>query len=145
SLSDMHLRAAASSVKTEEARAATIRWWMFIGIAAALASALTVSLLVARSISRPLAETVDLLRHIAEGEGDLTKRLTVQSKDEIGELPSALNTFMDTLTTIIGTARLTATHVAGAAQQSVGPTGQLASGTQEQAAGGSTARTEGTK
>src|SRR5206468_790149 len=57
SLSDMHLSAAAGSVKTEEARAATIRWWMFIGIAAALAAALTVSRLPARSISRPLAET----------------------------------------------------------------------------------------
>ena len=145
SLSDMHLSAAASSVKTEEARAATIRWWMFIGIAAALASALTVSLLVARSISRPLAETVDLLRDIAEGEGDLTKRLTVQSKDEIGELASSFNTFMDTLTTIIGSARLTATHVTGAPQQFLGATGQLASGTQEQAASESTARTEGTK
>jgi len=84
SLSDMHLSAAANSVKTEEARAATIRWWMFVGIGAALVSAFTVSLVLARSISRPRAETVDLLRDIAEGEGDLIKRLTGASQQFLG-------------------------------------------------------------
>src|ERR1043166_637857 len=134
SLSDMQMSAAATYAKTEEARAGTIRWWMFVGIGAALVSAFAVSLALARSIARPLAETVELLRDIADGEGDLTKRLTVRSNDEIGELAGWFNTFVDKLTSIIGNVRLTATHVTGASQQLSGATGQLASGTQEQAA-----------
>ena len=134
SLSDMHLSAAATYAKAEEARAAGIRWWMFFGIGAALVSAIAVSLVLARSIARPLAETVDLLRDIADGEGDLTKRLQVRSKDEIGDLGRWFNTFVDKLTTIIGSVRLTSTNVTGASQQLSGATSQLASGTQEQAA-----------
>src|SRR5262249_57495517 len=61
SLSDMRLSAATSNARAMEARAAAIRWWMFMGIGAALASAFTVSLVLARSISRPLAETVEML------------------------------------------------------------------------------------
>ena len=132
SLSDMHLSAAATYAKAEEARAAGIRWWMFFGIGAALVSAIAVSLVLARSIARPLAETVDLLRDIADGEGDLTKRLDVRSKDEIGDLGRWFNTFVDKLTTIIGSVRLTSTNVTGASQQLSGATSHLASGTQEQ-------------
>lgn len=134
SLSDMHLTAAGTYARAEEARAANIRLWMFLGIGAALVSALAVSLALARSIARPLAETVELLRAIADGEGDLTKRLTVRSKDEIGELARWFNTFVDKLTTIIGSVRLSSTHVTGASQQLSGATSHLASGTQEQAA-----------
>lgn len=41
------------------------------------------------------------LRDIAEGEGDLTKRLAVTSKDEIGELCSWFNLFVEKIQTII--------------------------------------------
>jgi len=61
SLSDMRLSATTINARAMEARAAAIRWWMFMGIGAALASAFTVSLVLARSISRPLAETVEML------------------------------------------------------------------------------------
>ena len=61
-----------------------------------------VSFIVTRSISRPLANTVRMLRDIAEGEGDLTKRLAVNSKDEIGEVAKWFNTFIEKLQAIIG-------------------------------------------
>lgn len=41
------------------------------------------------------------LRNIAEGEGDLTKRLVNTSKDEIGELCSWFNLFVEKIQTII--------------------------------------------
>jgi len=43
--------------------------------------------LITRSITRPLNAAVTAMRDIAEGEGDLTKRLEIKSKDEIGEPP----------------------------------------------------------
>ena len=91
SLSDIHLSTAASNAKAEEARAAAIRWWMFVGIGAALVSAFAVSLVLARS-ARPLAEAADLLRDIADGEGDPSQRLTVGSEGEIGELARSFTT-----------------------------------------------------
>ncbi len=56
-----------------------------------------VSLIVSRSISKPLKDTVNMLRDIAEGEGDLTKRLEVKSGDEVGELAKWFNTFVGNL------------------------------------------------
>ena len=41
------------------------------------------------------------LKDIAEGEGDLTKRLTDNSNDEIGDLRKWFNTFVDQIQTII--------------------------------------------
>ena len=66
---------------------------ILIGIAMAWA--------IGRSITRPVNEAVKGLRDIAEGEGDLTKRLAVKSKDEVGELSAWFNTFLDKLQAMI--------------------------------------------
>ncbi|BBO71563.1 hypothetical protein DSCA_54930 [Desulfosarcina alkanivorans] len=58
--------------------------------------------IVTRSISRPLNNTVSMLRDIAEGEGDLTKRLEAGSRDEIGEMAKWFNIFIEKLQAIIG-------------------------------------------
>jgi methyl-accepting chemotaxis protein len=54
-----------------------------------------------RVVERPIGTTVAMLRDIAEGEGNLTHRLRVVSGDEMGELASSFNTFMDKLQDII--------------------------------------------
>jgi methyl-accepting chemotaxis protein len=43
----------------------------------------------------PLTTMGRAMRDIAEGEGDLTRRLTVQSKDEFGELAASFNRFVE--------------------------------------------------
>jgi methyl-accepting chemotaxis protein len=55
----------------------------------------------AGGISRPIRRTVDMLKDIAQGEGDLTKRLEVKSSDEIGEMANWFNVFMDKLQELI--------------------------------------------
>jgi methyl-accepting chemotaxis protein len=42
-------------------------------------------------------------RDIAEGEGDLTKRITIESKDEIADLAQWFNIFLEKLQGIIST------------------------------------------
>jgi methyl-accepting chemotaxis protein len=59
------------------------------------------TLMVERQISGPLQKVTALLRDVAEGEGDLTKRMSVHSKDEIGELSHWFDTFMDKLQGIV--------------------------------------------
>ena len=53
--------------------------------------------LITRAICLPLREVSRMLQDIADGESDLTKRLKVDSKDELGELASAFNRFTDKL------------------------------------------------
>ncbi|HDK16412.1 MAG TPA: HAMP domain-containing protein, partial [Nitrospirae bacterium] len=50
---------------------------------------------ITRSITRPINDTTVMLKDIAEGKGDLTKRLTVTSKDEIGILAGWFNRFIE--------------------------------------------------
>lgn len=47
-------------------------------------------------VSSPLRRVAERMRDIAEGEGDLTKRLPVMGKDEIAEVSRAFNTFAET-------------------------------------------------
>ncbi len=58
-------------------------------------------LFAARSIVRPINAAVAGLKDIAQGEGDLTMRLQVNSRDEVGELAKWFNTFIEKLQGII--------------------------------------------
>lgn len=48
-----------------------------------------------RMLMQPLQAMGKAMRDIAQGEGDLTKRLTVQGRDEFGELASSFNQFVE--------------------------------------------------
>lgn len=52
-------------------------------------------------ILKSVRRTTEALNDIAAGEGDLTKRLTVHTDDEIGELAKSFNLFLDKLHSII--------------------------------------------
>jgi methyl-accepting chemotaxis protein len=60
-----------------------------------------VVLLASRRIVGPINAAVAGLKDIAQGEGDLTLRLQVSSRDEVGELAKWFNTFVDKLQGII--------------------------------------------
>ncbi|OZG73556.1 hypothetical protein BTA51_11170 [Hahella sp. CCB-MM4] len=49
---------------------------------------------LSRSIVRPIRETSRSLKEIAMGDGDLTKRLDADRKDELGELGTEFNSFV---------------------------------------------------
>ncbi|WP_428604187.1 methyl-accepting chemotaxis protein [Sedimenticola sp.] len=53
-------------------------------------------------IVRPIQSTVDAVKDIAEGEGDLTRRLDDRSKDELGELAGWFNRFLDKMQGVVG-------------------------------------------
>ncbi len=66
-----------------------------------LALMLLLGTLIIVAIVKPIKNTVTMLRDIAEGEGDLTSRLEIKSKDEIGELAHWFNQFIGKVQTII--------------------------------------------
>ena len=55
------------------------------------------SLLVRSVVSRPVSRVVAALKDIAQGQGDLTARLPVAGSDEIGDLGTWFNTFVEKL------------------------------------------------
>lgn len=64
--------------------------------AVVLASAL-VLFVIARRITHRIDQLVGMFKDIAQGEGDLTKRLDANARDEFGNLSRWFNTFMDRL------------------------------------------------
>ncbi len=62
---------------------------------------LVITIFTARKISLPLHETSKMLKDIAEGDGDLTKRIQLSTKDETGELANWFNVFVDKLQQMI--------------------------------------------
>ncbi|WP_433058802.1 methyl-accepting chemotaxis protein [Dactylosporangium sp. CS-033363] len=70
--------------------------WLILGmiLAAVVLAAILVSVL-SRTISRPLRETVRVLESVAEG--DLSGRLDVRGRDEVGRMGAALNRGLERL------------------------------------------------
>ncbi|WP_447593038.1 methyl-accepting chemotaxis protein [Aquipseudomonas campi] len=56
---------------------------------------------VGYGIARPLRQMVGMLDDIAKGDGDLTKRLTVDRVDELGQIANGFNTFLNKLQNMI--------------------------------------------
>ncbi|MCP4119044.1 MAG: HAMP domain-containing protein [Desulfobacteraceae bacterium] len=68
----------------------SLKLFMIAVAVAALALIVAITLLVARGITRPILQAVELAGVMADG--DLTHSLTINQKDEIGVLAEALNT-----------------------------------------------------
>ena len=64
---------------------------MFIAVAVI---ALLLSMLI-RVLMRPLTTMGRAMQDIAQGEGDLTRRLVIENKDEFGEMASSFNQFVE--------------------------------------------------
>ncbi|QTA88421.1 methyl-accepting chemotaxis protein [Desulfonema magnum] len=78
-----------------------VQLYLIIGSAFAVFIALLISYFFARSITGPVRLVLAGLRDIAEGEGNLTKRLDIYTKDEVGELARWFNIFAENLQTMM--------------------------------------------
>ncbi|EKE78594.1 methyl-accepting chemotaxis protein, partial [Idiomarina xiamenensis 10-D-4] len=76
-----------------------------------------IALLVVRSITAPLRKALDAMHNIADGDGDLTKRLHSESADELGELGGAFNRFADQVASMVSHIRSSANAMTESTQQ----------------------------
>ena len=72
-------------------------------------------LFIRNVVTRPLDHMVGGLRDIASGEGDLTRRLDVSSKDEIGQASSVFNEMMNKFADLVRHVGASAAQVSDAA------------------------------
>ncbi|HCU0293292.1 TPA: HAMP domain-containing protein [Citrobacter sedlakii] len=90
-------------------------------------------LLVRRLIAR-LDDTRKALDDIAQGEGDLTRRLAVKGKDEISAIAEAFNLFVDKIAAILVTVRGSSEVVASTATSLADSNTELSTRVTQQAA-----------
>jgi methyl-accepting chemotaxis protein len=117
---------------TTEANASLqmIRLLLLVAIVAGLAMAY----IATRSVTLPVTALASHLSALAAGGGDLTKRMKVESTDEVGQMGASLNTFLAKLETMIVDVKSGASAIAVAAQQVASSSSSLSQGTSEQAA-----------
>ncbi|MDO9582637.1 MAG: methyl-accepting chemotaxis protein [Desulfomicrobium sp.] len=94
-----------------------MRWMIGLASLAFFVVGIVIALMISRAILLPVRNCVNLLKDISEGEGDLTKRLPVESNDEIGQLAQYFNTFVEKLQRIIAEISGNAQTVASSATQ----------------------------
>lgn len=76
--------------------------WMLTSSGIIFAGIITLCLVIVVGIVGNLKSMIHSFQDIAEGEGDLTKRIEIQAKDEIAELAGWFNTFLEKLQDMIG-------------------------------------------
>jgi len=74
---------------------ASFRTSAFVATAVAVLFIIALLGMLIRVLMRPLTDMGRAMANIAEGEGDLTRRLAVQSNDEFGQLAGAFNRFVE--------------------------------------------------
>jgi len=120
-------------------RISTLLVILFVASAALVVLTLTLS----RSILRPIRGMTSMLHDIADGEGDLTKRIHVNSNDEISEACHLFNSFIEKLHGIISLISGTSDQVAAASDLLHSTAERIASGAEEVAAQAETVATAG--
>ena len=116
---------------------------LIIACVIAILIAIACAVLITRGITTPLAKMRDMLQDIAQGEGDLTKRLDASSKDELGEVSRWFNTFVEKLHGIINKISETTHQVASASVQLNATAQMMATGSEEVSAQAGTVATAG--
>ena len=88
--------------------------------------------LTASGVTRPINSVATMLKAIASGDGDLTQRLNYSKQDELGELVSWFNRFLDKLQPTIAQIKQSITDARGTADQSSAIARQTSEGMQVQ-------------
>ena len=83
------------------------------------------ALFVSGSMVKSIIRVTESLKDVAEGEGDLTKRIEVKSGDEIGELSHWFNLFIEKLQKMIQDIARSSEVLSRSAEETSGQAGQI--------------------
>ncbi|MDD0974303.1 methyl-accepting chemotaxis protein [Pseudomonas sp. TNT2022 ID681] len=92
----------ANTTQSVQEAAAALRWNIGLGLAlVGLGVLLVVAVVLGQRVVNKLRLLITALNDLAAGEGDLTKRVQIDSRDEIGDMAKAVNQFVDKLQPIV--------------------------------------------
>jgi len=129
-LTDQTQRSDNASQRAESA-AQQLVWEVLLAGGIAIAVAVFLAWAIIRSITRPLAQAVEVADRVANG--DLSGHITVQSKDEMAYLLGALQRMQQSLVKTVTSVRTNAQGVASASAQIAAGNHDLSGRTEEQA------------
>lgn len=116
---------AANTSSTVQEAAATLRWRIGLGLAlVGFGVLLLLAVVLGRRVVSKLHLLIAALDDLAAGEGDLTKRVQLNSNDEIGDMAAAVNRFVDKLQPIVreagDVAQLTGVEIGALSRRNAG-------------------------
>jgi methyl-accepting chemotaxis protein len=114
----------------DEVRSSTLTVSIIVGLIG-LAILLTISFTTMQAVTKPLRLQTEMLKDMAQGEGDLTRRLDDSRRDEFGELGKWFNQFVEKLRNTIAQVSDNSMQVASAANQLHSTADQIATGAEE--------------
>ncbi|WP_375191457.1 methyl-accepting chemotaxis protein [Marinobacter sp.] len=115
-ITDIDRQVAAAREKLESSMAKTLGFILLV-TCVVVAIALVIGVLVGRSVTVPLKNVSDMMREIAEGEGDLRQRLPDEGTDELSEMGKRFNAFVIKIQNTIREVGATTDQVASAAEE----------------------------
>jgi len=124
-------KGAGVSNKTADDTYANARMWIIAMLGSCIVAAISLAVWIAKVISRPLTEAVQVAQRVAGG--DLTADIQSSSNDETGQLLQALKTMNASLLQIVGEVRSGTDTIATASSQIATGNLDLSSRTEQQA------------
>jgi len=110
----------------------TFIWVVLIITVIGLLVSLLFGFLVRRSITAPVNDLVNMSKDIAQGEGDLTKRIMVAGQDELGDLSTWFNMFLKRLNNMVFDIKIHAGNINVSSQEMALGNEDLSNRTQQQ-------------
>ncbi|WP_158734705.1 methyl-accepting chemotaxis protein [Alteribacillus sp. YIM 98480] len=134
-----------SKVAADERMIQSSAVYGIIAIIVMLGAGVILSIMIARKTTKPLKMVVEKLEELSRNEGDLTARLNIKSKDEVGQLASAFNGMVGNIQKLIQQVKHNTEEVASSteelaasSQQSQEATNHITTSIQEVASGAET-------
>ncbi|MFT3683786.1 MAG: methyl-accepting chemotaxis protein [Phycisphaerales bacterium] len=101
-----------------------------VGVTAFL---VVISVVLARGVIKGLKTLETRLKDVAQGEGDLTKRVEISSRDEIGMVAHWFNLFIETVERVVAEVKTGAAQIDAGGAQIASASQSMAQGASEQA------------
>lgn len=114
-LGAVNTAAADEASKIAQSTYSSARWVVSVLIIISVITAILIAVLISRSVNGPLSKAVEAARYIADG--DLTRSMLVDGKDELTELAKALEQMQEKLRDAIGHIASSSSQLASAAEQ----------------------------
>ncbi|MDC0336287.1 cache domain-containing protein [Pseudodesulfovibrio sp.] len=114
-----------------DAQISSLRWQILIPTIIGMGIIIFIVVLVIRSMVQPLQEAVEISYLMAKG--DLTKDITVRSKDEVGQLTQAMADMLVALRKVVGEVTNASSQVAAGSEELAASAIELSQGATEQA------------